>query len=256
MASLILLHTCESEGTVSSNAAYLRNIRAEPHWVIDPRFALDEAIQMLPHTVPAKALVNAAGGVETNRREVDGDGRVDVIQVEIVGYAASVAGYDDAWYRNLREFLGRRCAELGIPYVFPRRFAESYGDAVNVRCTPAEWLDPNLVGIVGHCHAPENDHWDPGPLDLARLAPESFIPQEDPDVQLTDQTTAGWTVNDVWLWTLQRANEASTKLDTLLARVAAVEARLSDPSGAVTAAVDEDRVAELVAAKLAARLAS
>jgi hypothetical protein len=256
VASIILLHTCESEGTASSNAAYLRNIGAEPHWVFDPRFPLDEAIQMLPYTVTGKALRNLAGGVETNRREADGAAGVDVVQVELVGYAAKVANYDDNWYRNLRQFITRLCAELGVPYRFPRRFAQDYGDARRVRLTNDEWLDPGLTGVLGHAHVPENDHWDPGPLDLARLAPESFITQEDPDMQLTDQTTAGHTVNDVLLWTLQRANESATKLDVAIARIGALEAKAGDPIGTVTATVNEERIAELVAAKLAARLAS
>lgn len=256
MTSIILLHTCESEGTASSNAAYLRNIGAEPHWVLDPRFPLTEAIQLVPYTAAGKALRNLAGGVETNRREADGAGGVDVVQIEIVGYAAKVANYDDAWYRNLRTFLTQLCAELGVPYRFPRRFAQDYGDARRVRLTNDEWLDPGLTGIVGHCHAPEQDHWDPGPLDLARLAPESFIPQEDPDMQLTDQTTAGHTVNDVLLWSLQRGNEAAQKLDAVLARIGALEAAVGGTTGTIPAAVNEDRIAELVAAKIAARLAS
>jgi hypothetical protein len=256
MPSIILLHTCESEGTASSNAAYLRNIGAEPHWVFDPRFPLDEAIQMVPYTAPGKALRNLAGGVETNRREADGAAGVDVVQVELVGYASRVADYDDNWYRNLRTFLLGLCADLGVPYRFPKRFAQDYGDARRVRLTNDEWLDPALTGVLGHCHVAENDHWDPGPLDLRRLAPESFIPQEDPDMQLTDQTTAGHTVNDVLLWTLQRANESAAKLDVALARIAALEARATDPTGAVTGPVNEERIAELVVANLAGRLAS
>jgi len=168
MASLLLLHTCESDGTARANASYLVRIGAEPHWVFDPRFGVDEAIHLVPYTRAGKALRNLDGGVETNRREQDNAEGVDVIQVEIVGYAAQVGGYDDAWYRNLRTFLLEVCAATGVPYVFPRRFAVRYGDD-GVRYTPDEWNDPELVGIVGHCHAPENDHWDPGDLDLSRL---------------------------------------------------------------------------------------
>lgn len=213
MPSLLLLHTCESEATARQNAEYLVRIAAEPHWVFDPRFPLDEAIQLLPYTATGKALRNLPGGVETNRRDVDGDGLADVIQVELVGYADRVAGYDDAWYRNLREFLGRRCAELGIPYVFPRRFAESYGDASNVRCTLAEWVDPGLVGIVGHCHASENDHWDPGPLDLARLASAAHQPLTMEDLMACLEPTTPITVSgrqynavDVLGWLLEGVN--------------------------------------------------
>lgn len=172
MASLLLLHTCESDGTATANAEYLVRIGAEPHWVFDPRFGVDEAIQLLPYTQSGKALRNLSGGVETNRRERDNAAGVDIIQVEIVGYADQVGGYDDAWYAHLRTFLLEVCASTGVPYVFPRRFATSYGD--NARCTFDEWNDPDLRGVVGHCHAPENDHWDPGDLDITRLAPASI----------------------------------------------------------------------------------
>jgi hypothetical protein len=172
MASLLLLHTCESDGTAEANAEYLVRIGAEPHWVYDPRFGTDEAIQLLPYTQSGKALRNLAGGVETNRREQDNANGVDIIQVEIVGYADQVAGYDDAWYAHLRQFIAEICAATGVPVVFPRRFAASYGD--DVRFTPGEWNDPALTGIIGHCHAPENDHWDPGLLDVARLTPTAL----------------------------------------------------------------------------------
>lgn len=213
MPSLLLLHTCESEATATQNANYLVRMGAEPHWVFDPRFPLDEAIQLLPYTATGKALRNLPGGVETNRREADGDPTVDVIQVELVGYAAAVAGYDDAWYRNLRDFLIRLCSQLGIPYRFPRRFATDYADAANVRCTPDEWLDPALAGIVGHCHAPENDHWDPGPLDIARLAPPAPSPQEVAALMACIEPTTPITVSgrqyaavDVLGWLLEGVN--------------------------------------------------
>lgn len=181
MASLLLLHTCESEGTAEANAEYLVRIGAAPHWVFDPRFGVDEAIHLVPYTQAGKALRNLPGGVETNRRERDNAEGVDIIQVELVGYAAHVAGYDDAWYAHLRTFLLEICAATGVPYVFPRRFAVRYGDD-SVRYTPGEWNDPELVGIVGHCHAPENDHWDPGQLDLARLTAPTATPTEDDEM--------------------------------------------------------------------------
>lgn len=209
MASLLLLHTCESEGTAEANAEYLVRIGAEPHWVFDPRFGVDEAIHLVPYTQAGKALRNLPGGVETNRRERDNAAGVDIIQVEIVGYAAHVGGYDDAWYRHLRTFLLEICAATGVPYVFPRRFAVRYGDD-SVRYTPGEWNDPELKGIVGHCHAPENDHWDPGELDLARLAPtfEEIIMAGNCIEPTTPVTVSGNQYNavDVLGWLLEGVN--------------------------------------------------
>lgn len=182
MASVILLHTCESESSAKQNAAYLLSTGNAPHIVFDPRFPIDEQIRLIPFDQRAKALANLPGGVETNNRESDGDASVDVIQVELVGYASRVAGYDDAWYRNLRIFLLNLCAETGVEFTFPKRFAQDYGDARRVRLSGDEWLATR--GILGHCHVPENDHWDPGALDLARLAPPApIVPiPEDPDM--------------------------------------------------------------------------
>lgn len=183
MPSLILLHSCESDESAAANAAYLRRIAAEPHWVYDPRCPTSEAIQLLPYSAAGKALRNLAGGVETNRRDADRDGATDIVQVELVGFASQVASYDDQWYANLREFLVWLCTELGVPYTFPLPFVDNGND---VRLSLAEWVNPELTGIIGHQHAPENDHWDPGPLDVSRLAsqvltPASFQTPADPE---------------------------------------------------------------------------
>ena len=263
MASLLLLHTCESDGTAQANAEYLVRIGAEPHWVFDPRFGVDEAIHLVPYTQAGKALRNLSGGVETNRREQDNAEGVDIIQVEIVGYAAHVAGYDDAWYRHLRTFLLEVCAATGVPYVFPRRFAVRYGDD-SVRYTPGEWNDPELVGIIGHCHAPENDHWDPGDLDLSRLT----APPQEPDVQLSDtinikDANAPTGRNDapvasIMAWTIEGVNELLELVRGLADRVAHLEAQVvaGAPVDRDVDSVDYVRLAAAVSDMLAARLSS
>lgn len=164
---IILLHTCESLASAKANADYLVRTGNPSHFVFDPRN--NDSIQLLPIGQPGKALRNARGGVETNNRERDSAPGNDVIQVELVGHANQVAGYDDSWYANLRTWLLAMCYSSGVPYRFPRRFPNDSFDAANVRFTHAEWDDPALAGIIGHCHVPENDHWDPGPLDIGRL---------------------------------------------------------------------------------------
>jgi len=95
--SIIVLHTTEG-GTLESNAAYLQATGRESHYVYDGW--RDESIQLLPLDRHAKALLNVAGGVETNRRG-------SVYQIELVGSAADVPGYDDAWYRNVARFVAQ-----------------------------------------------------------------------------------------------------------------------------------------------------
>lgn len=160
--TVVVVHTTESApGSATAVANYLVRMGYEPHEVFDP--SNGELIQLLPPGQPGKALMNLAGGVETNNRP-------GVYQIEIVGRAVDVPGYDDAWYDRLRVRLTAVCALTKTPYVFPCEFKpypSSYGFANGVRMTFAEWL--TFEGICGHQHVPENDHGDPGGLDIGRL---------------------------------------------------------------------------------------
>lgn len=166
----VVTHSTESDpGTCEAVARYLVEMGYEPHEVFDPSNG-DGAI-LLPVTSPGKALVNLPGGVETNRRG-------DVYQIEIVARAVDVPNYDDVWYERLRVRLTEICAMTGAPYVFPLPFQpypQSYGKNL-VRMTYDEWLV--FEGICGHQHVPENDHGDPGALDITRLQP----PAKDDDM--------------------------------------------------------------------------
>lgn len=147
-----VLHTTESDpGSFRGVANYFdRNPGIEPHVLYDP--STGEVLQFLAANEPAKALFNAPGGVETNRRPGG------VFQVEVVGRAAECGGYDDEWYSRLQAFLAQWSALLRIPYVFYE----------GPRLTLAEW-DSASPAWYGHCHVPENTHSDPGTLDLSRL---------------------------------------------------------------------------------------
>ena len=151
--TLGILHTTESgPGTGAGVASYLRRNGIESHYVIDPSDGY--TLQLVPGDTYAKSLTNLPGGVETNRR--DGG----VIQVEIVGRAADCGNYDPAWYDRLRDQL----AEISLAHSIAWTFRPD-----PTRLTFAEWDDPSLQGWLGHCHVPENSHWDPGTLDYARL---------------------------------------------------------------------------------------
>ena len=157
----IVLHTTESDpGTCEAVARYLVRMGYESHEVFDP--SNGDLIQLLPPSQPGKSLVNLPGGVETNNRG-------GVYQIEIVGRAVDVPHYDDAWYERLRVRLLVVCNFTHTPYIFPLPFQpypQSYGKNL-VRMTFDEWLV--FEGICGHQHVPENDHGDPGALDIERL---------------------------------------------------------------------------------------
>lgn len=113
----------------------------------------------------ARALINAPGGVETNRR-----GR-RVIQLEIVGFAAHMNLLPDdelAWLAL--EVIGPLCAAGGVElatHVNWEPYPASYGIHAPQRLTPIAWV--GAAGILGHQHVPENDHGDPGALNVARI---------------------------------------------------------------------------------------
>lgn len=203
-----VLHTTESDpGTGDAVARYLRRIGAEPHFVVDPSDGY--LVQLVPADTFAKALTNLPGGVETNRRTGG------VLQVEIVGRAADVGGYDDAWYDALRRVLKDLSDRFGIFYEFRPDPA---------RLSFEQWLDPDLRGWLGHCHVPENNHWDPGTLDYARLyyapEPSDMTPDDIRNGKLTD----GSTINDRLIWTNDQANKAAEAA----ARAAAQAERAAD----------------------------
>lgn len=171
-----VLHTTESDpGSGEAVDSYFRSrlLNGEdyrPHILYDPFDGYTKGYIIPPDY--AKALHNAPGGVETNRR--DGG----VFQVEIVGYAADVGTYNDAWYANLRIFLQTWSAIQDIAYQFhvtPHRF------------TLDEWNDPGLRGWFGHCNVPENNHSDPGTLDYTRLT-QALTTQGAPVAALEDVT--------------------------------------------------------------------
>lgn len=162
-----ILHTTESDpGSFDAVSRYFdRNPDIAPHLLIDPHV---QQIRRITSAYDyAKALTNKPGGVETNRR--DGG----VFQVEIVGRAADCGGYSDEWYEWLGDKLYEISGFLGIAWGFRPTDAP--------RLTFDEWNDYALAGWFGHCHVPENDHTDPGTLDVARLKN-----QEHPMAGMTD----------------------------------------------------------------------
>jgi hypothetical protein len=138
----------------------------------------------------SRALVNLAGGVETNTN--------NVCQVELVGTCAKSTS--DEWgssahifwdnppdwaLRDLAAFLKWMNANHGVPLVGPpqsawRPYPSSYGDT-STRFTNAEWNA--FKGICGHEHVAENLHGDPGALPFARLI--ALAKGEDEDVALS-----------------------------------------------------------------------
>lgn len=109
----------------------------------------------IPNNWGSDALVHN-GPVQTNR--------ANVVQVEIAWTSADIASLPNEAYAELAAFCRWDSSVRGTPLIAPYVFAPA-GDAH--RMTYDEWL--NFSGICGHQHVPENDHTDPGALDVRKL---------------------------------------------------------------------------------------
>jgi hypothetical protein len=190
-----LLHTTEGTSIQGAVGAYTAN-NSWPHFTVD--CGRRQIVQHLDTAVAARSLRNESGGVETNR-----DGNCNV-QVEMVGFAGnpSTVGSpaDLAWFGE--QVVGPIARHHKIPLVTTVRwvaYPESYGTGASQRLSPSEWDTYN--GLLGHQHAPENSHGDPGALDVAAII--AGAQGEDEDL---NQTQADQLANiDTWINVLKFA---------------------------------------------------
>jgi hypothetical protein len=171
----VLLHTTEgttlvdySKGAVAPNITALPNFgKKRLDWY--QHYAFDRS---------ARALVNKAGGVETNTD--------DVAQVELVGtcdpkhaktWGKLQAGVHYIYWPaapdwaldDLADFLAWQNVKNHVPLKAPNNwlpYPSSYGNS-KARMTFAEWR--GFSGVCGHQHPPENVHGDPGDIDITKI---------------------------------------------------------------------------------------
>ena len=155
----ILLHTLE--GSMESGMSEFRNGTGCPHFTI----SLDRDIyrQHVPMTRSAYALRNRRGGTQTNRDHV--------IQIEIEGHAKDTRFWSPVKLMKLAAFLERimdEIPEVDLAFAnFDYQDSLEYGLNNPVEMSAGEW--DAFSGILGHVHAPENTHWDPGALNTGAL---------------------------------------------------------------------------------------
>jgi peptidoglycan hydrolase-like protein with peptidoglycan-binding domain len=134
-----------------------------PHFCIDP--ANGRKVQFIRTDWSSAALKNAYGGVETNR--------ANAIQTEICGRAAESPQWPDEWLR----FVGEHIADLvraGININLDNHPAtvgpeDGFIARPNApqRLSFGAWYE--FDGACWHQHVPENDHWDGGKNNMARI---------------------------------------------------------------------------------------
>jgi len=210
----------------------------------------------------ARALVNKAGGAETNT--------LNAFQIELVGTCDPAtskkwrgAGTTHIFWPDAPEWALAEVAKLvkwladnhGVPLkssVTWKAYPASYG-ANGVRLTNAQWTA--YYGWLGHQHVPENDHGDPGNINMKRIlelatgstATPATPPKETSTVALTKAdaklllTTDGviespdgkgsaneyWTAATYLRETYLRERELSNRLAVLEGKLDAIVAKLS-----------------------------
>ena len=253
-----LIHMTEGGSIEGAVSAYRTN-NSWPHLTVECRFGKRyRRCGHLDMNTAARSLKNMSGGVETN---TDG-----VIQVEVVGYSAQPELVDWEWFAlNVIEPI---CQPLMIPCQSPVdwvAYPDSYGKTAAQRLSPDEWT--LYKGILGHQHAPENDHGDPGaiPIDLILAA----LPTGD-DMALTaaDKADINKMIRDAlldfqrlpviwaghsrpthWYWwshaakVLVDSNQARSLVDNGMAEWSGT--RAGDPDGIGQAAIVPDDILNL-----------
>lgn len=155
-----VIHTTEITTYKPSKKDYFGHFDP-PHFTLVMEGSDARFYQHFPITVAARALENRAGGVETNRRSA--------IQIELVWKAAEIDKLPQAMVERLWDWMRWVETQAGVK---GSRYAEFKGIEAKglkgtARMTHDEWNA--FDGWCGHQHVPENEHWDPGKLDIGRL---------------------------------------------------------------------------------------
>lgn len=164
--------TVSRPGSFDAMHRVLTDKMAEPHVLYD--WATDRLGQYFALDRSARALRRGTRDVSCNK--------VGTVCIQIE-FCAMPDGFTRYWTPgpNFRALM-RAIASWGITPQFVARANTSAGD--NVRQTWETYLATG--GWWGHCHVPENDHWDPGPIDQAAFfAAAGITTQEDENMPLT-----------------------------------------------------------------------
>lgn len=176
--AIIVVHSTEGTSWPSYDGG-----QSAPHFTID--LETGERRQHISMGQAARALANASGGVETNR--------AGGIQIEVIGTCdpnhRGDAGWlflptmSDAQAATLGQLLREIADDQGIEWRSEVEFIAypaSYGTGAAQRLSGSQWN--SYRGILGHQHVPENDHGDPGNLDMA-LIMGADMPLSDDDIR-------------------------------------------------------------------------
>lgn len=146
----LILHTTQGSNVEGSITTLFRN-RSWPHLHIDPK--TKRKIQYLEVNVAAKALSNnVSDGYPTNKS--------NCVQIEIEGYAEKAKD----WPTEDLDFIAQCLTEIRQVFYFPLKCLDPND---NRRFSDKEFHERE--GIYGHKNVPDNDHTDPGQLNVPYL---------------------------------------------------------------------------------------
>ena len=170
-----ILHTTEGTALPGYDAG-----SSAPHFTLLPNVRT-KTVTVYQHyntNRPSRALLNKAGGVQTNNDSA--------VQIELVGTCDPAthrkwanAGYPHIYWPEAPKWVLDELAKLmrwveanhGIPRTATTRpwlpYPASYGSRSGQRMTGPEY--DAFAGWLGHMHAAENDHGDPGNIDMPYL---------------------------------------------------------------------------------------
>lgn len=158
----LLLHTTEGP-TLQGAIAALRAKSAWSHFIYDPK--TDHLVQCVSMNRAAKSLKSGGNFGRTNAARV--------IQVEIVGYAHEAPFWSAEINHRIGLMIRRIANQVPFDVSMPVQF---YGDRsgftvaskyARQRMSWTTWYRFNA--ICGHQHAPNNDHWDPGEIQVNQI---------------------------------------------------------------------------------------
>lgn len=156
-----VLHTTESTRFYPARENYFGH-SSYPHFTCVVVGRVFFAYQHISLRRAARALKNLSGGVQTNRQ--------GVIQIEVVGSATRPFTDDPVMVAGLKDLMRWIESQTEIK---PRStvnwiaYPKSYGENAKQRLSHHQWNHYN--GWLGHQHVPENDHGDPGAIDIGSL---------------------------------------------------------------------------------------
>lgn len=156
-----VFHTIEGEPSAQGFRTLAAGHANPPHlWAMPSANLL---LQTIPLDRSAYALARP-GSIQTNR--------LRTIQVECWGFAAKMVNATPevlAWLADRVLAPVARLVPINLNQVSPTGPGEPcYGKNSSCRMKPDEWQAFN--GVCGHKNVPDNDHWDPGQLDLGAIA--------------------------------------------------------------------------------------